>query len=217
MEFINNCDNVRTISKYMSLPVLLDMLKKKSITFLKPDNWEDKNDVEVMNHYRDCLNDSKKEVLAVCFTTGPESVYHWNAFAKDGCGCRIEFNFERLKEKLEKKKGIKCGLVDYIKVPELNARQHHWEELPFLKRKPYECEGELRMVTIVNKSDKPFGVKFDMTCVNVISISPWLPKPIADTVKYYLKKIVKNPKVDIRQSTLLENQQWIGHYKRITK
>lgn len=239
MRFINNCDDVKYIRRYTTLPVLLDMLMRNEIPLLKPDTWKDKNDVEVMKIYQMYKNDKKKKeekkkentkkeemieekkddaynILAACFTTGRESVYHWEAFSESNSGCMIKFNFERLKERLNSY-NLVCGKVKYVKLNMVNKTKCSIDEIPFRKRAQYKCEEELRMIFFAKSDMSSYPVNFDMSCVAEIALSPNMPEPIADTVTEILKSIVNNSKVKIHQSTLLKNKQWIGHFKNKTE
>ncbi len=67
------------LSRYTTLPVLLDMLERSCLTLLPPDSWDDRNDREVMLEYKRRRNSSC--LLAVCFSQGEETIHHWSAFA----------------------------------------------------------------------------------------------------------------------------------------
>ena len=224
MRFINNCDDVKYIKKYTTLPVLLDMLMRKQITLLKPDTWKDKNDVEVMKLYQTYKNkeegtaegEDAYNILAACFTTGDESVYHWEAFSNSDSGCMIKFNFERLKKRLNSY-NLVCGKVKYVKLDKVNKTKCSIDEIPFRKRAQYKCEEEIRIIFFAKSDMKSYPVDFDLSCVAGIVLSPNMPEPIVKSVTKVLGDVVKNPKVYIHPSTLLSNKQWIGHFKQKTK
>ena len=54
------------LSRYTTLPVLLDMLKRRKLVLLKPDSWEDKNDSAIMAEYR--RRRKAKNVFVLCFS-----------------------------------------------------------------------------------------------------------------------------------------------------
>jgi hypothetical protein len=85
-----NTGQPRVISRYTSLPVLLDLIERRSLVLLKPDSWADRNDSDVMMEYRRRRNLAC--LLAACFSHGDETIHHWNAFAAGPAGCRIEFD-----------------------------------------------------------------------------------------------------------------------------
>jgi hypothetical protein len=54
------------------------MLLKKKIILLDPSSWEDRNDSFYMEKYREMKR--LKTLLAMCFTTKPETFHHWKVF-----------------------------------------------------------------------------------------------------------------------------------------
>ena len=216
MEFVtSDIDEIKHLRKYTTLPILLDILTRKKITFLKPNSWQDKNDVKVMEHYQS-LN-KEKIVLASCFSYGPESVYHWNSFSDGPAGCMLEFKFNKLMERLQAYNNLLCGKVDYLWVDDVKNKKYNLNKLPFLKRYPYQCEDEFRMVLFADKDMDSYEVDIDFSCISSIKISPNLPKTVADSVKKILKNIVNSPNIKVCQSTLLENKKWIKYCSQITK
>ena len=80
---------------YTTLPVLLDLLKRRRLVLLDPKSWEDKNDSGVMEE-----NKRRKKVprlFALCFSWGDETIHQWKAFADGISGCCIEFDAQRIR------------------------------------------------------------------------------------------------------------------------
>jgi len=85
---------LKKLSRYTTLPVLLDLLKRKKIVLLDPATWEDKNDSEILKEYKKrkkCTN-----LFALCFSGGDETIHHWKTFADGISGCCIEFDAQKL-------------------------------------------------------------------------------------------------------------------------
>ena len=78
-----------SLRRYTSFPYLIDILKKKRLTFVWPKHWEDRNDYNFIDKY-------KKEsglgyVLALCFTESSETYFHWKVYSDGPSGICIEF------------------------------------------------------------------------------------------------------------------------------
>ena len=58
-------NNVRRLNRYTSLPILLDMLKRKRLVLLNPEFWEDKNDSEIILEYKKLK--MIQNIFALCF------------------------------------------------------------------------------------------------------------------------------------------------------
>lgn len=214
MKFRENLDDVKILRKYTTLPVLLDILYRNKLTLLKPDSWSDRNDVKVMLHYQELYK--PKLVLATCFSFGAESVYHWNAFSNGNAGCMIEINAKKFFEKLSSYQSLVCGKIKYLKINQISNNNFHVNDLPFLKRFPYECEDEIRLVTLVEKDMPYYEIDFPLSCISAIKLSPELPKSVVESVKCVLKEMIGS-KIKINQSTLLENNKWMKNMSKIGK
>src|SRR5690349_15189787 len=84
----------KKLNRYTTLPVLLDLLRRKKIVLLDPCAWEDRNDDEIILNYKG--RKGIRGLFAVCCGTGDETVHHWKAYANGISGCCIEFNGNKL-------------------------------------------------------------------------------------------------------------------------
>ena len=114
------------------------MLVNRRITLLDPALWQDRNDSFYVERYREIKQ--LKTLLALCFTTKPETFHHWKVFAGDSGGICIRFNAERLVACFKKEPRIRTGTVIYRLMRDLKHNPPSIDELPFLKRKQYEDE-----------------------------------------------------------------------------
>jgi hypothetical protein len=73
------------LNRFTTLPVLLDMLRRKRLVFSDPKYWEDKNDLELLAIYKKAKG--KKSLFALCFLMEDETIHHWKAFAAGSSGC----------------------------------------------------------------------------------------------------------------------------------
>lgn len=207
-------DDIKFLRKYTTLPVLLDILYRKKLTFLKPNTWSDKNDVKVMEHYQKEMN---RTVLASCFSYGEESVYHWSTFANGPAGCMIEFKFKKFMDNLHEIPDVLYRKVNYLLIKKVKNGEYQIDDLPFLKRRPYTCEDEFRILLLTDKDVDSYGVNIDLSCISAIKISPSLPKIVAESVKNVIEKLIGDINIKICQSTLLENSRWINYCSKIKK
>src|SRR5207237_4622413 len=79
------------------------------------------------------------------------------------------------------------------------------EDLPFIKRFPYRDEKEFRVIFVseddaVEHKDYPI----QLTCIRRITLSPWMSKTLAVSVKETLKSIPGCDRIKISRSTLVD-------------
>jgi hypothetical protein len=98
-----------TLRRYTNLASLIHILKRQTITLLNPATWDDRNDAYFMSEYRRIKQ--AKSVLALCFTTAPETYHHWRVFSHGGDGVCIEFDHQKLMWDLEDELGFSYGTV----------------------------------------------------------------------------------------------------------
>jgi len=75
------------IRRYTDIPALVYLLKNKTITFLDPGTWDDKNDSYYLTVYK-----KKKKlscVLVLCFSEAQDTYHHWKVFAGNKSGICI--------------------------------------------------------------------------------------------------------------------------------
>jgi len=80
-----------------------------------------------------------------------------------------------------------------------------------LKRKPFKDEGEFRVI-LESRTEalETFDVPFDLSAIKRITLSPWLAKPVAESVKHVIRMIDGCDKLKVSRSTLIENSAWRG-------
>jgi hypothetical protein len=200
------------LSRYTTLPVLLDILERRSLTLLSPETWADRNDREVMLDYKARRNLTC--LLALCFSMGDETIHHWSAFASGSAGCRIDFHMPTLVSTIADKNGIRHGKVIYKKINKLRAGDLANEKRPFIKRWPYRIEQEYRIIfESSDKADaahKELPVSISMDCIRSITLNQETPESVFKSIKAQLG--VKSEK-RISRSTLFENKTWIKKFK----
>jgi len=200
------------LCRYTTLPVLLDMIERQSITLLLPDSWGDRNDREVMREYKGRCNLSC--LLAICFSTGDETIHHWSAFAPGSAGCRVDFHLPIIIAAIANQNGFRHGKVDYRKINKLRDCDLSDKKRPFIKRWPYRIEKEYRIIfESSNPGDsilKEMNVPIPKDSIRSITFSQDMPESVFESTK---KQLGPKLKIRISQSTLFENKIWINKFK----
>ena len=185
------------------------MLQKKQITLLDPASWDDKNDSWFMQEFKDILGATT--VLATCFAESDETYHHWRVFSSGSDGVCIEFDKAAVLSAFEGVQAIRVGPVRYRLISTLRKRDHiDPEELPFLKRAPYEPECEYRVV-YVETSAGPLETKsfpIEIEWIKRITLSPWMRPELRPSVAKTLKAIEDWNDLKIVRSTLVSNREW---------
>ncbi len=200
------------INRYTTLPVLLDLLKRKKLVLLNPSTWEDRNDAEIIMEYKKRKN--IRNLFAICFGVGDETVHHWKAYADGISGCCIEFDKKKLLESFKNKNGIRYGNVIYRKINDLNENTVDIDRIPFIKRWPYRCENEFRILWEGRTNQKTMEFEINLHSINKITLSQRIPVDVSDSVKDLLRSEIGDPSRKINRSTLYENNRWIKIFKR---
>jgi hypothetical protein len=190
------------------------LLTTKSLTFLDPESWDDKNDSLFMRLYKE-----KKELdtlLAVCFSQETETYHHWSVFASGSSGICINFKRAELLAELEQYEGIRKRPVSYIQLNELDQTSRKVANLPFMKRAPFRPESEYRIIFEEKGDPRSYlNIEIPLSCIDRINLSPWMPKTISDSVKAALRNIEGMEEVEVVRSTLIQSDRWAKFGKEV--
>lgn len=173
--------------RHTDLPSLLYLLKNKTITLLDPSSWDDANDSRFLAIYKE--RKSLGTVLALCFTRSTETYHHWRIFSHGVAGVRITFDRKKLLRAVRDQQGFRHGDVAYRKIEDLSNRHPKLNELPFLKRWPYEPEQEFRIIYEGQERIKSLDVRITISCIERITLSPWLNKNVVGAVREHINSI----------------------------
>ena len=195
------------LNRYTSLPFAMDVLSRKRITLLTPDDWEDRNDAYYLERYRERMGLSC--VLAICFSRCGETFHHWHVFSHGSSGVCIEFDRARLLKSVENQEGFRIGDVLYRTIRTVRRGGLPPKDWPFLKRKHYKHEAEFRIL-FESRTDgaRMKHVEIDLAAARQVILSPWLPKNVGDSIKDIIKKIDGCKELKVNQSSLIENEDW---------
>src|ERR1043165_7273907 len=161
--------DLKKLNRFTTIPFLIDLLSREKLTLLNPAFWEDFNDRETIEIYRKAVN--VESIYALCLTYKDETIHHWNAFAGGTSGCCIEFSASKLIKILDKE-DIKHGKAKYIRVRVLDDNKYGIEELPYVKREPFQTENEYRIIATSNeKQESTLDIDINLEIKNKITIT----------------------------------------------
>lgn len=201
----------RKLNRYTTLPVLLDMLRRKKMVLLDPSTWEDRNDSQIILEYQ--ARRGIPKLFAVCFGVGEETVHHWKTYASGISGCCIEFDEMMLLKSFHGIKEVRWGDVTYKKLWEVKENTIETAQMPFLKRYAYRIENEFRILWEGQTGEENFEVEIDLKSINKITISQNMPFDIYETIVNLLRETLKDPRKKIYRSTLFDNKSWMRSFK----
>jgi len=209
---ISSEEPIRKLKRYTHFPQLLHMLSTATITALSPTLWEDKNDLHYLERYKAARPDVKT-LLALCMTDAADTYHQWNVFANGPSGVKIEFKPKRFQSWAAQIPGSRLKRVEYLRIEEFESAAHDTICLPFLKRMAFRDEDEIRLVIEdTEKTETARSFPFDLSIIKKISLSPWLPIPLEDTVINTLRAIYKGSDeqwnaMTVRRTSLLANEK----------
>ena len=191
----------------LSMIVLLGILLNKRLTLLDPQSWDDKNDSHFIGLYKTRLR--LETILALCFTEADETYHHWKVFAGNSDGVCIQFDKNRLVKQLSQVDGIKSNRVIYRTIAELRKLKLKTEDLPFLKRYPFQDEREFRFIyesesQMMASKDVPIT----LSCVTKIVFNPWMPTSVYKSVKGVICGIDGCKSLRLMRTSLVDNEKW---------
>jgi hypothetical protein len=98
--------------------------------------------------------------------------------------------------------------VKYLKISELQDALPG-KKLPFLKRYPFEPECEFRLLfETPDLAMKSLDIPIPLSCIDRITLSPWLHKKLAAPLKEALWSLPGCISLNIASSTLISNEDW---------
>lgn len=197
----------RYLWRYTELPALIHLLTERRLTLLDPQSWDDTNDSYFLALYK--KQEKLETVLALCFSMDQETYHQWRVFAPGSGGVCIRFNRAPLIQAAMANGDVRASEVTYLQLDEMREKKLRTTELPFLKRHAFKHESEYRMLYTSKKaSHLTVGFDVQLTCINRITLSPWLNKSLAEHMKKFLRSIKGCEGLEILRSTLIGNEEW---------
>jgi len=198
-----------TLRRYSDLPALLHSLKHRCVTLLDPVTWDDTNDSYYLLKYKE--KKKLKSVLALCLTDAEESYHHWRVFSHGPAGVCIDFHRADLISTLEQTSGVTVRAVEYrkIRVDRRQVPPPKVAELPFLKRRGFAAEQEVRAVyESPTQIQKFLDIRLELSLIRRITLSPWLNRRLKPAAMDAIRAIPGCARLDVRRSTLVGNAEW---------
>lgn len=203
------------LNRFTSLPILLHALKTKQLALRSPEQWDDKNDSHYLERYQE--ENKFKTLRALCFNLSRERYHHWKCFADGSSGVCVEFRRAALLGRIKDLPGFLAGKVSYRLIDTVAKKRPPLETWPFLKRKPFKDESEYRILYVSNTaSDESARIDFKIADIRRITLSPWLSKEIAQTVRQLIRALPDCAGLKVNRSTLLQNARWRKAVKKVT-
>ncbi|MCH4896469.1 hypothetical protein E0494_07135 [Marinilabiliaceae bacterium JC040] len=202
---------MKKLNRFTTLPILIDLLERQKLILIEPSNWDDRNDTEILDVYK-----QKKKVeklFALCFTYGDETIYHWKTFANDISGCCIEFDGQELIKIFNEKDGVSKRKIQYKTIEDSAAISII--DIPFTKRKQYDIEKEYRVIFEGTKDDFVVEIPFSLDLIKKITFGQSMPESVFKSVKKIIKSTYPDLKCKINRSTIYENRKWIENIKKV--
>ncbi|WP_208248235.1 hypothetical protein WGT02_08975 [Rhizobium sp. T1470] len=196
-----------TLRRYTELAAAIHVLQTKSLTIRDPKNWDDGNDKITLDEYK--TRRELKSVLAMCFAECAETYHHWKVFAPGMSGVCIEFKKAPLVSAFDLLEGVQHRKVVYRKIS-LGTKLNPWsvQELPFLKRWPYEPETEYRVIYCsADEVIEEVDVDIELGWIDRIILSPWMPKPLHNSVRTALRRLDGCSNLTVQGTSLISSDE----------
>lgn len=195
------------LRRYTNLAATIHILRTRALTLLSPALWDDRNDAFYLARYKEQTRSSC--VLALCFAEAPETYHHWSVFSSGSDGVCLEFDKGELLAALKQSEGIQAAKVRYSEIDTITKKPIRDSQLPFLKRYPYRDEKEFRLIFHSSAIEAEFhNLEFPIASLARVTLSPWMPQVLANSVKDTLRDIDGCASLNISRSTLVENERW---------
>jgi hypothetical protein len=204
------------IRRYVSVTAVIDILSRKELALIDPQNWDDRNDSYFMELYK--IKKQINGLYALCAAQCSETYHHWRVFTAAADGACLEINRLLLEQALKQKDNVRYGSVEYLKLREMDALEpEHLERLPFCKREGFMFEDEYRIVAWSNKPQaKVLAVPIKLDWIHKVYLNPWMPKPRAQSVTKLLKSLPGCTDLQVGRSLLIDSQRWKNAGDRVT-
>jgi hypothetical protein len=97
-----------------------------------------------------------------------------------------------------------------MKIEDLRKEGFNVDNMPFIKRWPYRCEEEYRIIfestDKTAASDGCFEIDINLRAIRRITINQRMPAMTYQTIKNYLRREFEDPDQKIFKSTIYENK-----------
>jgi hypothetical protein len=150
----------------------------------------------------------------LCFTDEGETIHDWSTFAAGPDGCCIQFDRPILEERLRELsvKGVRSQKVDHLTIDQVNRKiaDHscRLEDLPFMKRYPFRCENEFRIICESTQSLTCDEIDFVPQAITKVTLSETLSEPDFNLRLKNIRSLEGFEHLEVNRSTLNDNSPW---------
>jgi hypothetical protein len=141
---------------------------------------------------------------------GRETAHHWQVFADNGRGARINFHHDRLLSALDGYPGVRHEPMSYVEWRTLEPTIPI-DRFPFLKRQVFRFEQEYRVIAAipgVSEDSLSYEIPLPCDCLTSIYISGDIPAPYFETLKGIINAAASCKGIPVRHSGLRRNINW---------
>ena len=137
--------------------------------------------------------------------------HHWRVYAGAPSGVQIRFNPPAFTSWVDAHPNATLEKVEYLRVDEFEEITSDLTRFPFLKRKAFRDEDEIRLIVEDTETVRmASSLPFDLTIIEEIKLSPWLAEPLVETIVRTLADAYSGQKneweqISIRRTSLLAN------------
>ncbi|WP_034158793.1 hypothetical protein [Sphingomonas sp. ERG5] len=197
----------KPLRRYTSLPVLLDTLLNRRLTLVSYSTWKDANDRRSMEVYQETMHYGF--VGAICLTEAPETFHHWQVFAGDTSGVCVQFDRAHFEQVIAATPHCLFAPMRYVKIDEIakiDASDIH--SLPFLKRRGFIDEAELRVVGHAVEPVTALHIDIGPAVLRQVTFSPFMHPELVASARAVIHGIPGWEKLKIIQSRLTDSERW---------
>lgn len=196
------------IRRYTTLSNALYSLNQKKLVLMNPTTWDDKNDIQFMELYKEHIK--AKSLFALCCTRAGETYHHWKVFAQGIEGICIEFHRRKLESALDSIPNVRFNRVAYFSVERLERSSiAAADELPFIKRDGFSDEREWRVISHSQEVAKQtLEIDLDTQSISRLILSPWMPPSLGDNIRSLIKSIPGCDSIPVESSRLTNSKRW---------
>jgi len=135
---------------------------------------------------------------------------------RNASGVQVRFVPTAFEEWVKSIPGARLEGLDYKRLDEFEEAVKDTSSLPFLKRKAFRDEDEIRLVVEEEAQDIPSrSFHFDLAMIEKITLSPWLPAPLTESVTMALRQACggtqKQLDALVVQPHTLLNNEYVKH------
>lgn len=204
-----------SLRRFTTIGSAIDTLRNKRIAFVDPERWDDRNDAEYMRIYKEACE--LKSLKALCCTESPETYHHWKVFTASSDGCFIDFIKAPMLNSIRGNDDYFFAEMEYALLTDMGASKYKIRDMPFLKRAGFEPELEYRIIYTGQCAGETHFMPVKLNWIRRIVLNPWLPVPIANSIKETLGEICAPRDIAVTTSRLTNSQTWTGYGTKIAK